>query len=189
MNRNAIIVTAALLAVGGVVAYRFAGADNPAPQAAKPITASIAGTASPGTPSPFAAGPAAPVPVAAPAEPPVAPPSPPPAPPAPVPQPIAKALAAARAEAPSRPMTQLAKDWFGCNSEDGYNTMLGQIRQKTPNLGDHFHGPDADCAPLPTGTRITVMRIDGSSGIAQVSLDETHKVVWTDSAALAGGHQ
>jgi hypothetical protein len=185
MKRNAIFVAAALAAVAGALAYRFAGADNDAHPVANPIAAS---TASPGAPSPFASGPAAPEPVAAPAPtgPQSAPPSPPPAPPVPVPAPIAKALAAVRAEAPSRPMTQLAKDWFGCASEDGYNSMLSQIRQKSANLGDHFHGPDADCAPLPTGTHISVMHIDNGSGIAQISIDETHKVYWTDSEVLAG---
>lgn len=185
MKRNAIIVTAVVLAAGGVLAWRLAGAGNNAPPPATPVAAT---SAAPGMPSPFASGPAAPEPAAAlePVTTQVVPPSPPPPPPVPVPAPIAKALAQARAEAPSRPMNQLAKDWFGCASEDGYNTMLAQIKAKSPNLGDHFHGADADCAPLPTGTHISVMRIDSGSGIAQVSIDETHKLWWTDSEALAG---
>ena len=184
MKRTTIVIAAIVVASGAALIYHFAGANSEE----KPAVVSHATvTAPPGIPSPFASGPTASATInqAAPA-PQVIPPSPPPAPPASIPAPIAKALAAARAEAPSRPMTQLAKDWFGCASEDGYNSTLALIRQKSPNSGDHFHGPDADCAPLPTGTHISVMRIDSGSGIAQVSVDETHKIYWTDSGALAG---
>jgi hypothetical protein len=83
-------------------------------------------------------------------------------------------------------MTQVAKNWFGCATEDGYNATLALIKQKSANSSDHFHGENADCIPLATGAHISVMRIDGTSGIAQISLDDTHQVYWTDTGALAG---
>jgi hypothetical protein len=104
----------------------------------------------------------------------------------PLPAPIVKELAVARALAPKRPMTQLEKSWFGCATEDAYKTTMALIEQKNPGSADHFKGAGADCAPLPTGTHITVLRINDASGIAQISTNDTHQVYWTDTAVLGG---
>jgi len=106
--------------------------------------------------------------------------------PKPLPAPIIKELAAARALAPSRPMTQVEKNWFGCATEDAYKSTMALIEQKSPSSTDHFKGSGADCAPLSTGTHITVLHINDASGIAQISTNDTHQVYWTDTAALGG---
>ena len=191
MKRNLTIVVAIAIAAGFAAGFHFAGAGDGAQAPAKPAAANIA---SPGSPSPFAAGPAAPepppsIPTPQPAVP-VVPPTAPPAPPKVLPAPIAKELARARAEAPvNRPMNQVAKNWFACASEDGYNATLDLIRQKSATSSEHFKGPNADCVPLNTGTHVTLMRVDSANGMAQITIDETHQIVWTDSGALAGNSQ
>jgi hypothetical protein len=169
MNRKTTTIVAFALVAGGVMMYQFA-AKNSAEQA--PVNTGVAKTPS-DFPPPLTS-------VARPTQP-VQTTTPPP-----LPAPIAKELAAARALAPSRPMTQLAKSWFGCASEDAYKATMVLIEQKSPSSADHFKGPTADCAPLPTGTHITVLHIDDASGNAQISIDDTHQVYWTDTAALAG---
>ncbi|HEX8957852.1 MAG TPA: hypothetical protein VF798_16355 [Burkholderiaceae bacterium] len=191
MKRYLAIVVAIAIAAGVAAGHRFAAADGSAQTAARPGPIN---SAPPGMPSPFASGPAAPEPAPQQAEPqPVAsivPPTAPPPPPKKLPAPIVKELAKARAEVPpNRPMNQVAKNWFGCASEDGYNATLDLIRQKSASSSEHFKGPQADCVPLSTGMHVSVMRIDAANGIAQISVDETHQVYWTDSAALAGGQK
>ena len=191
MKRNLVIVIAIAIAAGVAVGYRFAAADGGAQTAVQP---NLAHSAPPGMPSPFASGPAAQEPPPPQAEPrsvaPIVPPTAPPPPPEQLPAPIVRELAKARAEVPAnRPMNQVAKNWFGCASEEGYNTTLDLIREKSASSSEHFKGPQADCVPLSTGMKVSVMRIDAANGIAEISVDETHQVYWTDSAALAGGQK
>lgn len=181
MKRNLAIVVAIAIAAGVAVAHLFAAADG-----GTKTPVQLDSSASPGVPSPFASAPAAPEPPAQ-APQPTVPSIAPPAPPKQLPAPIVRELAKAREEAPAnRPMNQVAKSWFGCASEDGYSATLALIRQKSESASEHFKGAQADCVPLSTGMHVSVMRIDAGSGIAQISVDETHQVYWTDSAALAG---
>ena len=180
MNRSTIVIAAVLLAAAGAAMYRFAGADGGEPPGGSAVIKKPALDFPPAfPPAPANSEQAAAVPQ-------TAAPNPPPAPPAPLTAPIAKELATARAQAENRPMTQVAKNWFGCATEDGYNATLALIKQKNASSADHFHGENADCAPLATGAHISVMRLDSASGIAQISLDDTHQVYWTDTGALAG---
>jgi hypothetical protein len=169
MNRMTIMIVAIVVVTGGVVAYQFASKDS---GEQPPINANVAKAPS-DFPPPLTT-------VARPTQPALT------IPPPTLPAPIAKELAAARALAPKRPMTQLAKSWFGCASEDAYQATMTLIEQKSPSSTDHFNGPAADCASLPMGTHITLLHINSASGIAQISIDDTHQVYWTDTAALAG---
>jgi hypothetical protein len=169
MNRMTLMIVACAVVAGGVVAYQFAAKDsNEQPT----VNANVAKA-----PSDF------PPPLTTVAQPTQSAPT---IPPTTIPAPIAKELAAARALTPKRPMTQLAKSWFGCATEDAYNVTMVLIEQKNASSTDHFKGPAADCVPLPTGTHITVLHINDASGIAQISIDDTHQAYWTDTAALAG---
>jgi hypothetical protein len=163
------ILIAVVVVAGGVMAYQFFAKDSREQPAVSANTVKM--------PSAF------PPPLTT-VEQPKQPESP--AAPKPLPAQITKALAAARAQAPSRPMTQMEKNWLGCATEDGYKATLALIEQKSPSSADHFKGPTADCAPLSTGSHITVLHINDASGIAQISLNDTHQVYWTDTAALGG---
>jgi type IV secretory pathway VirB10-like protein len=166
-----IFVVAVAVGAGGLIAYQYTTKANDAP----PVNASPAKAES-AFPPPLTT-------VATETQP--KPPTPATTP-KPLPPTIVKQLAAARALAPSRPMTQLEKSWFGCASEDAYKTTMGLIEQKNPSSADHFKGSTADCAPLPTGTHITVLHINDASDMAQISTNDTHQVYWTDTAVLGG---
>src|SRR6185437_3670368 len=141
MKRNIAIIIAIVVACGVATGYKFAGADGGAQPPRNAANAETAKTPSSNLASPF--GPAAQATSEAGSQPPAqqAPEPVTPSAPAvaPIPAPIAKELAKARAETPIRPMTQLAKNWFGCATEDGYNTTLALIRQKSASSADHFH--------------------------------------------------
>lgn len=85
-----------------------------------------------------------------------------------------------------RPMDEVGKSWFGCVSDSSYNDTLALLNQKSPAVAGRFKGEKAECSALKAGLRVKVLSLNEADNVAQISVDETREVLWTDSSALKG---
>jgi len=109
--------------------------------------------------------------------------------PQPLPPVIAKMAAAVHKTPLNRPMTEVAKNWFGCNSEDAYNTTMDLLTRNDPASAERFKGAGAACVALTAGQAIKLVDIDTNNNVALVRVTETQAMLWTDPAALSGHGQ